>query len=189
MLPGSTPAPRWPEALVWWALQFTPRVARLEEALVLELSASLRLFKGRTALQQRLLSELNELLGAGNAVLVGSVSFWEGIDVRGDALSLVVIDKLPFAPPDDPVIEARSRRLKTLGRNPFTEYQLPLAVTLLKQGAGRLIRDERDRGVLAIMDDRVLTKSYGRTVLASLPPFTRTRSEAEARDFFVRSSD
>lgn len=126
---------------------------------------------------------------AGNAVLVGSVSFWEGIDVRGDALSLVVIDKLPFAPPDDPVIEARSRRLKTLGRNPFTEYQLPLAVTLLKQGAGRLIRDERDRGVLAIMDDRVLTKSYGRTVLASLPPFTRTRSEAEARDFFVRSSD
>jgi ATP-dependent DNA helicase DinG len=123
---------------------------------------------------------------AGNAVLVGSVSFWEGIDVRGEALSLVVIDKLPFAPPDDPVIEARSRRLKALGRNPFTEYQLPLAVTLLKQGAGRLIRDERDRGVLAIMDERVLTKSYGRAVLASLPPFARTRSELEARAFFDR---
>lgn len=120
---------------------------------------------------------------AGNAVLVGSVSFWEGIDVRGEALSLVVIDKLPFAPPDDPVIEARSRRLKALGRNPFTEYQLPLAVTLLKQGAGRLIRDERDRGVLAIMDERVLVKSYGRTVLASLPPFTRTRCEDAARAF------
>lgn len=125
---------------------------------------------------------------AGNAVLVGSVSFWEGIDVRGEALSLVVIDKLPFAPPDDPVIEARSRRLKALGRNPFTEYQLPLAVTLLKQGAGRLIRDERDRGVLAIMDERVLTKSYGRTVLASLPPFTRTRSEDEARAFLDRAA-
>jgi ATP-dependent DNA helicase DinG len=125
---------------------------------------------------------------AGNAVLVGSVSFWEGIDVRGEALSLVVIDKLPFAPPDDPVIEARSRRLKALGRNPFTEYQLPLAVTLLKQGAGRLIRDERDRGVLAIMDERVLTKSYGRTVLSSLPPFTRTRSEGEARAFFDRAA-
>jgi ATP-dependent DNA helicase DinG len=125
---------------------------------------------------------------AGNAVLVGSVSFWEGIDVRGEALSLVVIDKLPFAPPDDPVIEARSRRLKALGRNPFTEYQLPLAVTLLKQGAGRLIRDERDRGVLAIMDERVLTKSYGRTVLASLPPFTRTRSEGEARAYFDRAA-
>ncbi len=129
---------------------------------------------------------LDSFRRAGNAVLVGSVSFWEGIDVRGDALSLVVIDKLPFAPPDDPVIEARSRRLKALGRNPFTEYQLPLAVTLLKQGAGRLIRDERDRGVLAIMDERVLTKSYGRAVLASLPPFARTRNELEARAFFDR---
>ncbi len=122
---------------------------------------------------------------AGNAILVGSVSFWEGIDVRGEALSLVIIDKLPFAPPDDPVIEARSRRLKALGRNPFTEYQLPLAVTLLKQGAGRLIRDERDRGVLALMDERVLTKSYGRTVLASLPPFARTRELQEASAFLA----
>jgi ATP-dependent DNA helicase DinG len=124
---------------------------------------------------------------SGNAVLVGSVSFWEGIDVRGDALSLVVIDKLPFAPPDDPVVEARIRRLRALGRNPFLEYQLPQAVTLLKQGAGRLIRDENDRGVLMILDERLLSKPYGKTVLASLPPFARTRDEGEARQFFRRS--
>ena len=129
---------------------------------------------------------LQEFRQAGNAVLVGSVSFWEGIDVRGEALSLVVIDKLPFAPPDDPVVEARLKRLRALGRNGFTEYQLPQAVTLLKQGVGRLIRDERDRGVLMLCDDRLLNKSYGRTVLASLPPFSRTRSLEAACDFFRR---
>lgn len=123
---------------------------------------------------------------AGNAVLVGSASFWEGIDVRGDALSLVVIDKLPFAPPDDPVVEAKIRRLRALGRNPFVEYQLPQAVTLLKQGVGRLIRDETDRGVLMILDDRLLAKPYGKAILASLPPFARTRSQAQACAFFRR---
>jgi ATP-dependent DNA helicase DinG len=127
---------------------------------------------------------LEEFRRHGNAVLVGSVSFWEGIDVRGEALSVVAIDKLPFAPPDDPVVEARIRRLRSLGRNPFLEYQLPEAVTLLKQGVGRLIRDERDRGVLMILDERLLGKPYGRTVLASLPPFARTRDEAVARAFF-----
>ncbi len=131
---------------------------------------------------------LDEFRRQGNAVLVGSVSFWEGIDVRGEALSVVVIDKLPFAPPDDPVVEARIRRLKSLGRNAFLDYQLPEAVTLLKQGAGRLIRDECDRGVLMILDERVLSKPYGRTVLASLPPFARTRDEQVARDFFENAS-
>jgi len=126
---------------------------------------------------------LDEFRRCGNAVLVGSVSFWEGIDVRGEALSLVVIDKLPFAPPDDPVVEARIRRLRAMGRNPFLEYQLPEAVTLLKQGVGRLIRDERDRGVLMILDERLLAKPYGRTVLASLPPFARTREEEVACRF------
>jgi ATP-dependent DNA helicase DinG len=125
---------------------------------------------------------------AGNAVLVGSVSFWEGIDVRGEALSLVVIDKLPFAPPDDPVVEARIRRLRALGRNAFLDYQLPQAVTLLQQGVGRLIRDENDRGVLMILDERLLTRSYGRTVLASLPPFARTREQAAACAFFARAA-
>jgi len=119
----------------------------------------------------------------GNAVLVGSVSFWEGIDVRGDALSLVAIDKLPFAPPDDPVLAARVARLQAQGRNGFRDYQLPHAITLLRQGAGRLIRGEHDRGVLMILDERLLSRSYGSTILASLPPFARTRSEAEACAF------
>ena len=122
----------------------------------------------------------------GNAVLVGSISFWEGIDIRGDALSLVVIDKLPFAPPDDPVVEAKIRYLRKLGRNAFNEYQLPEAIMLIKQGVGRLIRDETDRGVLMILDERLLTKPYGRTVLSSLPPFARSRSEAEAIEFLTR---
>jgi ATP-dependent DNA helicase DinG len=121
------------------------------------------------------------------AVLVGSISFWEGIDVRGEALSLVVIDKLPFAPPDDPLIEARVRKLRREGRNPFIEYQLPQAVTLLKQGVGRLIRDERDRGVLMILDGRLLSKSYGKTVLDSLPRFTLTRDQSAACQFFTDS--
>jgi ATP-dependent DNA helicase DinG len=122
----------------------------------------------------------------GNAVLIGSISFWEGIDIRGDALSLVVIDKLPFAPPDDPVIEAKIRYLRKIGRNPFNEFQLPEAIMLIKQGVGRLIRDETDRGVLMILDERLLTKPYGRTVLASLPTFSRTRCEAEAVEFLTR---
>ena len=134
-----------------------------------------------TSTRRALLDEFRR----GNAVLVGSVSFWEGIDVRGEALSVVAIDKLPFAPPDDPVVEARIRRLKALGRNPFLEYQLPEAVTLLKQGVGRLIRDERDHGVLMILDERLLGRPYGRTVLASLPAFARTRDEDVARAFFA----
>ena len=124
---------------------------------------------------------------ATGAVLVGSISFWEGIDVRGEALSLVVIDKLPFAPPDDPLVEARVRKLRAEGRNPFIEFQLPQAVTLLKQGVGRLIRDETDRGVLMILDGRLLSKSYGKTVLDSLPPFALTRDLATACRFFKGS--
>jgi ATP-dependent DNA helicase DinG len=123
----------------------------------------------------------------GCAILVGSVSFWEGIDVRGDALSVVVIDKLPFAPPDDPVVAGRIRQMKLQGRNPFQEYQLPHAVTLLRQGVGRLIRDDADRGVLMILDERLLSRSYGKTILASLPPFARSRSQAEACAFLTQA--
>jgi ATP-dependent DNA helicase DinG len=120
----------------------------------------------------------------GNAVLVGSHSFWHGVDVRGEALSLVVIDKLPFAPPDDPVLAARIERMNREGRNPFLEYQLPAAVITLKQGAGRLIRDENDRGVLMICDPRLVSRGYGKRVLASLPPMRLTRREHEAVAFF-----
>ncbi len=111
----------------------------------------------------------------GNAVLLGSASFWEGVDVRGDALSLVVIDKLPFAPPDDPVLAARLESLAREGGSPFLDYQLPQAVISLKQGAGRLIRDETDRGVLVICDPRLFSKPYGRRILASLPPMRLAR--------------
>ena len=120
----------------------------------------------------------------GNAVLLGSQSFWEGVDVRGEALSLVVIDKLPFAPPDDPVLAARIAQITKQGRNAFMEYQLPRAVINLKQGAGRLIRDESDRGVLMICDPRLLSKPYGKRIWQSLPPFKRSRILSEAVSFF-----
>lgn len=125
----------------------------------------------------------------GNAVLVGSQSFWEGVDVRGEALSVVVIDKLPFAAPDDPVLAARIDKLNREGRNAFMEYQLPQAVITLKQGAGRLIRDEHDRGVLAICDNRLITRSYGRRIVASLPPMRRTRDADEAVIFLQESRE
>jgi len=120
-----------------------------------------------------------------NAVLIGSQSFWEGIDVRGEALSLVIIDKLPFAPPDDPVLAARIDKMNNEGRNAFMEYQLPRAVINLKQGAGRLIRDEADRGVLMICDPRLTTKAYGKQIWQSLPPMKRTRDLAEVERFFA----
>jgi len=130
----------------------------------------------------------NELLTRfrehGNAVLLGSQSFWEGVDVRGEALSLVIIDKLPFAPPDDPVLAARIAELNKQGRNAFMEFQLPRTIINLKQGAGRLIRDETDRGVLMICDPRLISKHYGKRIWQSLPPFKRTRDEAEAVAFF-----
>ena len=120
----------------------------------------------------------------GNAILVASQSFWEGVDVRGEALSLVVIDKLPFAPPDDPVLAARIEHLRKQGGNPFFDYQLPHAVISMKQGAGRLIRDETDRGVLMVCDPRMIGKPYGRKIWQSLPPMRRTREIAEVEAFF-----
>ncbi|CAB3769374.1 helicase [Burkholderia sp. MSh2] len=127
---------------------------------------------------------LDRFRAYGNAILVGSQSFWEGVDVRGDALSLVVIDKLPFAPPDDPVLAARLDALTKKGLSPFAVHQLPQAVITLKQGAGRLIRAETDRGVLMICDTRLVDKPYGRRIWQSLPPFKRTREIAVVQDFF-----
>lgn len=125
----------------------------------------------------------------GNAILIGSQSFWEGVDVRGEALSVVIIDKLPFAPPDDPVLAARIDKINKEGRNAFMEYQLPRAVINLKQGAGRLIRDETDRGVLMICDPRLITKSYGKKIWQSLPPMKRTRELAEVEAFFATNDE
>ncbi|MFM7484009.1 MAG: ATP-dependent DNA helicase [Burkholderiaceae bacterium] len=124
----------------------------------------------------------------GNAVLVGSQSFWEGVDVRGDALSVVIIDKLPFAPPDDPVLAARIADLERRGQNGFMHHQLPEAIIALKQGAGRLIRDEHDRGVLMICDPRLISKPYGRRIWQSLPPFARTRELIEVQNFLLNAS-
>ncbi|CAG4899727.1 ATP-dependent DNA helicase [Paraburkholderia saeva] len=124
----------------------------------------------------------------GNAILVGSQSFWEGVDVRGDALSLVVIDKLPFAPPDDPVLSARLDALTKKGLSPFAVHQLPQAVITLKQGAGRLIRAETDRGVLMICDTRLVDKPYGRRIWQSLPPFRRTREIDVVREFYAEAA-
>jgi ATP-dependent DNA helicase DinG len=132
---------------------------------------------------------LERFRALGNAVLVGSASFWEGVDVRGEALSLVVIDKLPFAPPDDPVLAARLESLERNGGNPFLDYQLPQAAIALKQGAGRLIRDEADRGVLVICDPRLVAKAYGRRILASLPPMKLVRDLDEVVRFLKDDPD
>lgn len=128
---------------------------------------------------------IEEFRAHGNAVLVGSMSFWEGVDVKGEALSLVVIDKIPFAPPNDPVMMAQSRAVEASGRRPFDEITLPEAVITLKQGAGRLIRSEGDRGMLVICDPRILNKGYGKVVRDSLPDFYCTRREEKALEFFL----
>ena len=119
----------------------------------------------------------------GNAILIGSMSFWEGIDVRGSSLSLVIIDKLPFQSPGDPVFESKINRIKMQGENPFMTFQLPKAIITLKQGAGRLIRDEKDKGVLMICDPRIIDKPYGKRIWKSLPAFKRTRQEIDVTSF------
>ena len=128
-----------------------------------------------------------ELLDAfaqhGNAVLVGTSSFWEGVDVRGQALRVVAIDRLPFVAPGDPVFEARCNALEQQGKRPFTEMQLPAMIAALRQGAGRLIRDVADRGVLMIGDPRLTEKSYGRAVLRALPPMPMVRDQSDILEF------
>jgi ATP-dependent DNA helicase DinG len=112
-------------------------------------------------------------------VLVASASFWEGIDVAGDALQLVVIDKLPFPSPGDPLTQARARQIEARGASAFTQYFLPEAAVSLKQGAGRLIRRESDRGALVVCDTRLLDKGYGRRLLQALPPMQRLQSHEQ----------
>jgi ATP-dependent DNA helicase DinG len=128
---------------------------------------------------------LERFVDHGHAVLLGTASFWEGVDVRGDALSVVLIDKLPFASPGDPVLQARLDAIRRRGGNPFLDHQVPQAAIALKQGAGRLIRDVTDRGVLVLCDPRLLRRGYGRTFLDAMPPFARTRELDRVLDFFV----
>ncbi|WP_436876605.1 ATP-dependent DNA helicase [Siccibacter turicensis] len=137
------------------------------------------LMQGETSKSQL----LEQFVTAGNALLVATSSFWEGVDVRGDALSLVIIDKLPFTSPDDPLLKARMEDCRLRGGDPFDDVQLPDAVITLKQGVGRLIRDTADRGVLVICDNRLVMRPYGAVFLASLPPAPRTRDIERAAAF------
>lgn len=129
---------------------------------------------------------LSQFIAAGNAVLVATSSFWEGVDVRGDRLSCVIIDKLPFTAPDDPLLRARIEDCELRGGDPFADVQLPDAVITLKQGVGRLIRDTSDYGVIVICDNRLVTRPYGEVFLTSLPPSPRTRSLTKAIEFLEK---
>ncbi len=142
------------------------------------------LFVQGTAGKHRLLEQFR---ASGNGVLLGAATFWEGVDVPGDALSLVVIDRLPFAPPDDPVLAARMAAIRNEGGDPFNDWQVPQAALALKQGVGRLIRSQDDRGVVALLDPRARSKGYGRRILAALPPMPVTDDPARVRAFFAPS--
>jgi len=163
-------------------LLFTSHRALQQAAELLEDTLEFPLLVQGSMPRAELLKRFRDL---GNAVLLGTGSFWEGVDVRGEALSCVIIDKLPFASPDDPVLQARIQALREHGGNPFIEYQLPNAVIALKQGVGRLIRDVDDRGVLMLCDPRVSTHSYGRVFINSLPPMPRTQDLHDVRRFFA----
>ncbi|MCB1867555.1 MAG: ATP-dependent DNA helicase [Gammaproteobacteria bacterium] len=197
-LPTGLPAPNSPDytaavveeavALLNWSrgrafMLFTSHRALREAAELLQERIDFPLLVQGSAPKGELLNRFRE---HGNAVLLGTASFWEGVDVRGEALSCVIIDKLPFASPGDPVLQARISALRKRGGNPFMEFQLPQAAIALKQGAGRLIRDANDRGVLVICDRRLLKRSYGQIFLDSMPPMTRTRDQADVRRFFER---
>lgn len=167
-------------------LLFTSHRALQETAAMLAAQRDFPLFVQGEAPRSLLLEQFRQ---SGNGVLLGTASFWGGVDVIGEALSLVVIDKLPFAAPDDPVQEARSDRLRQEGGNPFMDLYLPQAVIALKQGAGRLIRDVNDRGVLVICDPRIRSRSYGAAFLDSLPPMRRTTERSEVLEFYAAVGD
>jgi ATP-dependent DNA helicase DinG len=134
---------------------------------------------------------LGSTQGANGCILVASASFWEGIDVPGDALQMVVIDKLPFSPPGDPLVEARARQSQAIGKNPFQHLHVPQAAIALKQGAGRLIRRETDRGILVVCDVRLNQMGYGRRILAALPamqPITTQDQFIQALEALTRPS-
>jgi ATP-dependent DNA helicase DinG len=127
---------------------------------------------------------LSQFRDTPNAVLFGTSSFWQGVDVQGEQLSCVIIDKLPFAVPNDPVVQARMKAIEEAGGKPFFDYQVPSAVLTLKQGFGRLIRSLEDRGVLVLLDPRIRKQRYGQTFLASLPPYRMTTTITDVEKFF-----
>ena len=160
---------------------FTSYKAMEYAATLLQQCVTFPLLLQGTMPKQKLIDEFKRL---GNAILLGTSSFWYGVDVRGDALSCVIIDKLPFAAPEDPILRARIQMLRKQGIDPFITYQLPNAVLILKQGAGRLIRDNEDRGILMICDPRIVGSRYGDTFLQSLPDMPRTRDLNKIREFY-----
>ncbi len=162
-------------------LLFTSYRALNEAIRILQPKIRFPLLIQGTLPKHQLLQKFREL---GNAVLLGTGSFWEGVDVRGEALSCVIIDKLPFASPGDPVMQARLDGIRNQGGNPFMDYQLPQAVIALKQGAGRLIRDMKDYGVLMIGDNRLKSKRYGKVFLQSLPDMPETRRLVDVQAFY-----
>jgi ATP-dependent DNA helicase DinG len=166
-------------------LLYTSYKALYEAAEMLEEELDFPILIQGTKSKNQLLEQFRKL---GNAVLLGTASFWEGVDVRGEALSCVIIDKLPFASPGDPVLQARIDAMRSNGSNPFMEFQVPQAAIALKQGAGRLIRDNSDRGVLVICDPRLLSRSkpYGKIFLNSMPDFARTRDIEDIHRFFEK---
>ncbi len=194
-VPRGLPAPNQPHAARHLAKMLQPLIEAnngrcfmlcTSHAMMRELAEQFRasmtlpvLLQGETSKGQL----LEQFVSAGNALLVATSSFWEGVDVRGDALSLVIIDKLPFTSPDDPLLKARMEDCRIRGGEPFDDVQLPDAVIALKQGVGRLIRDVDDRGVLVICDNRLVMRPYGSVFLNSLPPTPRTRDINRAVDF------
>ena len=164
-------------------LLFTSHRALREAVEILGDKLTFPMFVQGTLPKRKLVEAFRE---SGNGVLLGTQSFWEGVDVRGESLSLVMIDKLPFASPDDPVLRGRNERVQHRGGSPFTEITLPEALITFKQGVGRLIRDVNDYGVLILCDPRLTSKSYGRTFLNALPPMPQTRNIQDVQAFFAR---
>ncbi|NVJ66995.1 MAG: ATP-dependent DNA helicase [Gammaproteobacteria bacterium] len=201
-VPRNLPDPRNPKYIESWFNKVYPLIENNPGGTFLLFTSYYALNKVRDLIEDKLdKTQLlvqgerpkNELIEAfreqGNAVLLATSSFWEGVDVKGLALSLVVIDKLPFAAPDEPLIEAKVQSMRKQGKNPFYDLQIPEAITALKQGAGRLIRDQADRGVLVLCDPRLVANHYGKEFLTSLPDLPRTRSQQTVIEFLQNLED
>jgi len=198
-LPSSMPEPRdagFPDRMLR-EIEALVRISRGRAFLLFTSHAELRrveeALRGRTRYRILVQGErprarlLEEFRATQGAILLGAASFWHGVDVAGEALSLVVVDRIPFDVPNDPLVAARIDRIRRLGGDPFSEYQVPSAAIELRQGLGRLIRRRSDRGILAVLDARLKTRGYGRRLLASLPPFPVVSDIEEVRRFFVAS--